>query len=43
VENTGRISYTGLILAGGRVVPLEVQKAVQALEAVDRALQSKAP
>ena len=41
---------TGLIalenthnLAGGRVVPLEVQKAVQALEAVDRALQSKAP
>jgi len=41
---------TGLIalenthnLAGGRVVPLEVRKAVQALEAVDRALQSKAP
>jgi len=41
---------TGLIalenthnLAGGRVVPLEAQKAVQALEAVDRALQSKAP
>ncbi len=41
---------TGLIalenthnLAGGRVVPLEVRKAVQALEALDRALQSKAP
>jgi threonine aldolase len=41
---------TGLIalenthnLAGGRVVPLEARKAVQVLEAVDRALQSKAP